>query len=211
MFSARNITISVSLFTALFLMFTAGAYASSHVYILENPLGTNVDKIESVACLVVNFLSRNLMPPIAVLMVLWASFLFLTAGADPTKVNMARQILVWMAVGVLILILAPALTALVVNLFGGATGTTPASPYCEPQAAADTVVDTLVRLVNWFSWLLAVLATAVGLYAGFLFMTAGGEAQKLMVARNVLFYAVVGVIVAVLAFGIITIVSSLVL
>lgn len=210
MFSARNIILSISLLAALFLVFGAGAYAQDS-YELQNPLGTGVNEIQDVACLVVSFLARELMPPIAVLMVLWASFLFLTAGADPGKVNTARQILVWMAVGVLILILAPALVALVVNLFGGSSGTNTVSTYCRPQAAADTVVNTLVRLINWFSWLLAVLAVAVGLYAGFLFMTAGGDAQKLTVARRVLFYAVVGVVVAIMAFSVIAIVRGFVL
>ncbi|MBI1755335.1 hypothetical protein HYR65_03580 [Candidatus Azambacteria bacterium] len=159
--------------------------------------------------MVVSFLAAKLMPPIAVFAALWASFLFLTSTGDPGKVVLARQVLVWTVIGAGILIIAPAFVTLAIDVFGGSTsGSTVSS--CSASTATATVVGTLINIINWFSWLLAILAVAVGLYAGFLYMTTNGEPQKLTVAHKVLFYAIVGIAVAVLAFSIISIVEGLV-
>jgi len=81
---------------------------------------------------------------------------------------------------------------------------------CPLSGAATSAVDALIRLINWFSWALALLAVAVGLYAGFLYMTAKGDPGKLQTANRVLLYGIVGVAVAILAFSIIAIVNALV-
>jgi len=45
----------------------------------------------------------------------------------------------------------------------------------------------------------------MGLYAGFLFITARGEPAQLQTAKKILLYAIIGIAVAILAFSIITI------
>ncbi|MBI3685374.1 hypothetical protein HY250_03150 [Candidatus Azambacteria bacterium] len=182
---------------------------STDCYPLANPLSGKADTAQGLICLVVSFLAAKLMPPIAVFAALWASFLFLTSTGDPGKVVLARQVLVWTVIGAGILIIAPAFVTLAIDVFGGSTsGSTVSS--CSASTATATVVGTLINIINWFSWLLAILAVAVGLYAGFLYMTTNGEPQKLTVAHKVLFYAIVGIAVAVLAFSIISIVEGLV-
>jgi len=183
------------------------ANASSTCYNLINPLGP-ADSVEGVTCKVVDFIAKDLMPPIAVLMALWASFLLLTSTGDPGKMVQARQVLVWTVIGAGILILAPALLSLVISgVFGGGAGGS--APYqCTQAAATSTVADTLVAIINWFSWFLSLLAVAVGLYSGFLYMTANGDARKLAIANKTLFYAIIGVAVGLLAFGIIALVNN---
>lgn len=163
--------------------------------------------MQGVVCLVVDFIAKQLMPPIAVLMVLWASFLLLTATGNPSKVIQARQVLVWTVIGAGILILAPALLALVIGgVFGGPTTGVPAQ--CNQAVATFTVVGTLIAIVNWFSWLLSLLAVAVGLYSGFLYMTANGDPGKLAIANRTLFYAIIGVAIGLVAFGVIALVRG---
>jgi len=157
---------------------------------------------------VTNFISVKLMPPLAVFMVLLASFLYLTAAGNPAKVVSARQVLVFTVIGAGILLLAPALVALTIDIFGG---TTSAISQCDRQIATATFLATLTNIINWFSWLLAILSVAVGLYAGFLYMTSSGDPQKVVTANRVLVYAVVGVVVAILAFSVISIVEGFIL
>lgn len=64
-------------------------------------------------------------------------------------------------------------------------------------------------LINWFSWFIALVSVVMGLYAGFLFITARGEAAQLKTARGTLLWAVIGIAVAVLAFSIIAITKSI--
>ena len=39
---------------------------------------------------------------------------------------------------------------------------------------ADTLVTIITTLVNWFAWVIALASVVMGLYAGFLFITARG-------------------------------------
>ena len=173
---------------------------------ITNPI-QGADTVQAVVCLAVNFLAARLMPPVAVLMVLWASFLFLTSSGNPGKVTAARQVLLFAVIGAGILILAPAIVALVLTVGGG-----PAQEIqqCSAEATATTLVNTLINIINWFSWFLAILSVGVGLYAGFLYMTSRGDPSRLAIAHRVLWYAGGGVAVAILAFRVSAIVQGIV-
>lgn len=74
---------------------------------------------------------------------------------------------------------------------------------------ANTITGKFTGLINWFSWGVALVAVVMGLYAGFLFITARGEAAQLKTARGTLLWAVIGIAVAVLAFSIIAITKAI--
>ncbi len=71
------------------------------------------------------------------------------------------------------------------------------------------IADIFVSLVNWFAWFVALLAVVFGLYSGILFITASGDEAKLKKAKDVLIYVVVGVVVAILSFSIVSISESI--
>ncbi len=172
-----------------------------------NPLrAAGVNDIKDLACKVTQFLATKLMPPILVLMVLWASFLYLTAAGKPQNVTSAKQVLIFAIIGAGILILAPALVALVAGIFGaGETGTSSA---CRQLTTTASFMTVIANLINWFSWFLAIVSVVMGLYSGFTYMTSQGEPQKITIASKTLFYAVIGVAVAILAFGILALIEG---
>ena len=69
-----------------------------------------------------------------------------------------------------------------------------------PDVDPWSAVETITNLV--FGVLLAVAVLAI-IYAGFLFITAQGEGEKVSRARNTLMYAIVGIVVALLARGLV--------
>lgn len=69
----------------------------------------------------------------------------------------------------------------------------------------ERLVSTITRVVNWFSWFIAVVAVAMGLYSAFLYITARGNANQVADAHKTLVYAIIGIAVAILAFSIVTI------
>ena len=79
-----------------------------------------------------------------------------------------------------------------------------------PVTDTTTLVDTILGLVNWFAWFVALVAVIFGLYSGALFITAGGDDAKLSKAKSILIYAVIGIAVAILAFSIVAISRSIV-
>lgn len=170
---------------------------------LGNPLGKKANDISSLICLFVSFLATKLMPPVVVLMVLWASFLFLTAAGQPGKIVQARTTLMWAVIGAAILLMALPLINLVVSTVGGTV-----SAQCSGTAATSSAFTVLYTLINWFAWLLGLLSVAMGLYAGFLYMTSRGEPQKVATAGKVIFYAVIGILVAIIAFSILSLTKT---
>jgi len=73
----------------------------------------------------------------------------------------------------------------------------------------DTLVNTIMGLINWVAWIVGLAAVVMGLWAGILFITAGGDAAKVTTARNILLYAIIGIAVAILAFSLVAISQSI--
>jgi hypothetical protein len=67
---------------------------------------------------------------------------------------------------------------------------------------ADPIQFTL-KIVNYVLFFLGLLAVGAIVYGGILFITSGGDSEKTTKARNTLLYAVIGIIIIVLAFGIV--------
>jgi len=80
-------------------------------------------------------------------------------------------------------------------------------------AAAVDTPDKVITIINKFGgWLygaLLALAVVFIIYAAFLFLTSGGDAEKVGKAKKQLIYAVVAVATAILATGVIKLVQIL--
>lgn len=187
---------SISIFL-FFVVFSQSVFAADDL----NPLGAGT--IPEFICLVVSFLSTILMPPLAVLLALWAGFLYMTAAGSAERIKKAHNTLIMLTIGIAILILAPALVALVMEVAGAPTTTV---SLCSVQAATSTVIGVLLNLINWFAWFFSVASVAMGLYAAFLYFTSGGDPAKAKQATGVFVFTIIGVAVAILSFSIISIV-----
>lgn len=77
-------------------------------------------------------------------------------------------------------------------------------------SSQDTLIGVVVRLIQWVAWIVGLLAVLMGLYAGILFITASGDAAKIEKARGILLYAIVGIVVAIIAFGLVAISTAII-
>ena len=176
--------------------------------------------IPDLICLVTQFITIKLMPPIAVIMMLWASFLFLTSAGQPGKIKQGNEVVIWTIIGAGILLLSTALITLVMSTLNAnqeaistiqtvnSSNVGPVIPLCSWESTKTTVVGTILNVVNLFSWFIGVLSVAMALYSGFLFMTSRGNPQNAVKAGKTIFYAIVGITVAVIAYSIIQIVEN---
>lgn len=190
---------SISIFL-FFVVFSQSSFSADDL----NPLAAGT--IPEFICLVVSFLSTRLMPPLAVLLALWAGFLYLTAAENADRIKQAHNTLLMLAIGIAILILAPALVALVMDVASVQTSGTTVS-FCGAKAATSTVIEVIVNLVNWFAWFFSATSVGMGLYAAFLYLTSAGDPEKAKKATGVFVFTIIGVAVAILAFSIISIVE----
>ncbi len=70
-------------------------------------------------------------------------------------------------------------------------------------------VEALIgKIVNWISGLFFVVAIVYIIYAAFLFLTSGGDTEKVTTAKNQLLYSIIAIAVALLAFSMKTIVRN---
>lgn len=116
---------------------------------------------------------------------------------------MKRQIFTF-----LILLSFLALPAL--SVFGGAPivpGPEPTTPQNLPNRSA---FDVAQSLANWIFTILLVIAVIAILIGAFYFVTAGGDAERIGTARSLVLYAVIGIIVAGFAWGLVSLARRLI-
>jgi hypothetical protein len=82
---------------------------------IENPVGATdlMDVIEKVTTAI-----RDLAIPVAVVMILWAGFNFLTAAGNPAKITKGKQILLWTVVGLAIVFIGGGFVDLIRSVIG---------------------------------------------------------------------------------------------
>jgi len=73
---------------------------------------------------------------------------------------------------------------------------------------ANDVVRIILNARNWFAGIVLIIAVGTVLVSAFIFMTAGGDDKKVDVAKKTLKYAVIGIVVALLAYGIVGLISN---
>lgn len=72
------------------------------------------------------------------------------------------------------------------------------------------VIAALNRIVNWLLTILVIVAAIMIVVAGYYFVTAAGNPEQITKARNFILYALIGVVVALLARGMVFLVQKMV-
>ena len=86
------------------------------------------------------------------------------------------------------------------------------APNLETEQVADfdkTSLNTaIVNIVNYFIGLVSIMAVVMIVYAGYVYITSGGDEKNTAKAKNMLLYAVIGIVVAILAYSVVTFAKS---
>lgn len=88
--------------------------------------------------------------------------------------------------------------------------------FSNPQGGSSTVSATatgtlgsnLATIINYFLGLLGLIAVGFLIYAGVLMVTAGGNDEQVTKARKIIMYAVIGIVIILLSYTIVTFVTS---
>ena len=89
------------------------------------------------------------------------------------------------------------------NIAKGLLGVTPPSVVPLPSTGSGDIYSTAVGIFNYALMFVGLVALAFLVWGGVLFVTSGGDEAKVTKARNTILYAVVGIVVVLLAIGII--------
>ncbi|MFA5208168.1 MAG: hypothetical protein WC428_05950 [Candidatus Paceibacterota bacterium] len=77
-------------------------------------------------------------------------------------------------------------------------------------ASADAVTDTIENITDWIVSISIGLATLMYIVGGFLWMSDAGNVERVKTAKNIIMSTTIGLIVILMAKGMISIVSGLV-
>lgn len=130
---------------------------------------------------------------IAGFFILYAGFLFMTGGSNPSQVEKARKTITNAVIGLFISLAAVAIT----NFIFGIVGSAPSVTGEVPQLTGEQLLKNALDMVYFIAGLVAVL---VIIFSGISYVTSAGDTGKATKARNMLTYAVVGLIVVFIAF-----------
>jgi heme/copper-type cytochrome/quinol oxidase subunit 2 len=74
---------------------------------------------------------------------------------------------------------------------------------------AETIEELIEDLINLIFWIAIALVPLMVLIAGFFFLTAAGDPEKIKNAKTIIFWTIVGATIALLAKGIISVIKQI--
>lgn len=139
---------------------------------------------------------------VAVGFIIYAGFQFLLTQGEPDKAKSARETIFHALVGLVICVSAVG----VVNLIGGALlESTPGDTPLPATPINTNSVQALLQVVFGMAGGIAMIVITV---AGIRYMLSQGDPQKAATAKNTIIYALVGLVVALSAFSVVTFVMG---
>jgi len=140
---------------------------------------------------------------IALFFILYGGFLFITGGSNASQIEKARKSILNAVIGLVISMGAIAITNLA---FGALVGSAVVNPeFGVPQIDGDLLVRNGINLAFYIAGIVAVIVIII---AGVSYATSLGDAGKITRAKNMILYAVIGLVVLLAAFAITNFVMS---
>jgi len=83
-------------------------------------------------------------------------------------------------------------------------------PEAQTTFRIDDLLDLVVTIANWILVFIGIIGVIFLLYGAFIYITAGGNDEKVGQAKKTIIYALIGIAVAILAFAIVSFVASII-
>jgi hypothetical protein len=132
---------------------------------------------------------------IAVIFVLYGGFLFITGGGNSSQVEKARKSILNALIGLVISMGAIAMTNLIFDVVGSASKNELGVPELTPE-------QLLQNGLNLFYYITGIVAVLVIIISGINYTTSLGDSGRVTRAKNMIFYAVIGLAVVFAAYAI---------
>lgn len=140
---------------------------------------------------------QGIVAALAVLMIVVAGILYMTSAGDQGRVETAKKAVTAAIIGLALALAAPALLKEIYGVLGAA------QPAGTPQPNRDltTIIIETIKVLSGFVGSVAVLMLVAG---GIMYITSAGDSTKADTAKNVIKYAVIGLVVALISLIVVT-------
>lgn len=136
---------------------------------------------------------------IAVFFILYGGFLFITGGSNPSQIENGRKSIFNAVIGLVIAMGSIAVTNFIFNIIGSASTTNSNGITGIPQLTGEQLLQNGLNIAYFMAGTLAVIVIII---AGLNYVTSGGDTGKVTKAKNMLTYAIVGLVIVLVAFSI---------
>lgn len=79
---------------------------------------------------------------------------------------------------------------------------------CSGQTRQDNLPNIIITIVNIFLYVIGAIAVIMIIYGALRFVISGGDSSRVKAAKDTVLYAVIGLVVAILAYAIVHFVTS---
>jgi uncharacterized membrane protein len=156
-------------------------------------LDTNLPKVDASHSNITTILNALyiIAGALAVIFIVFGGIKYSLSGGDSSKVVGAKNTILYAIVGLVIAIFAFAITNFVISKVDVSSF----------NALRDSAINTLLYVAGS-------IAVIMILFGAFRYVTSGGDASKVTQAKNTILYAVIGLVIAILAFAIVNFVLT---
>ncbi|RWZ78379.1 MAG: hypothetical protein EOT05_01275 [Candidatus Microsaccharimonas sossegonensis] len=112
-----------------------------------------------------------------------------------------RNLVMILGIAVGVGVLAPAVSANAANVIANQCAGVTNSAVCKNQNAKPN--DLIAKIVNTLLFVVGALAVIMIIVGGLLYATSSGDPSRVTMAKNTLMYAIIGLVVAFLAFAVV--------
>lgn len=170
------------------------------IHQLQNPLAATTTDV--LIATVGQFLIK-ISTALLVIFILWGALQLMTSGGSPERVEKGRKTIYWAILGFIVLLVAGGIGALIANILGRSDVPIEGAEAVDaPITNFSELEGVLMNISRWMFGILMALSIVFILYAAFLYIISQGNEERIKTAKTILIYAVVGLVVAVLAGGI---------
>lgn len=135
---------------------------------------------------------------IASFFVLYGGFLYMTGGANPSMIEKGRKTILNAIIGLVIGLGSVAIVNLIFNGLFGSAGTTSSNGV--KGIVNMSGEDLLANALNLAYFIAAIIAVIVIIISGIMYITSSGDPGRVTKAKNLITYAIVGLILVLVAF-----------
>jgi TRAP-type C4-dicarboxylate transport system permease small subunit len=173
-----------------------------------NPLGGNDQTVPDFVQLVMKAIA-NIIGLIAISMIVYAGVRFLISNGDPAKIKEAKSSLTYTVAGFVVAVMAYA-GVLAIENFLGVESVTPTNGIDEPFNPFNVGLRGLVSNVLTNTILISgLVAMFMIILNGFRYLTARGDEDQIKVAKSGLLWSILGLVIILFAYVIISAVARL--
>jgi len=173
---------------------------------IQNPLGPGMDSFDDLVNTIIMFLIK-ISIPIATVMFVISGVVFVTSVGDPGKAKTAKNIMIYTAVGLVVILVASGLIKVIQSLLGGSV--VPSTGTIQNPLAYGKFEDLVNAIIGFLIKIGIPIASVMFVIAGVVFVTSSGDPNKVKTAKNIMIYTAVGLAVILVASGLIKVLQSL--